>query len=83
MKSWRERARPIIARVLKETEGQDLKARRKALKDAYPWGPREHWPYKMWCSEVRRQLDLEATPPRGRKRGQMVRHTDDRTGRMF
>ena len=52
---WRKEAAPIIARVLKETAGQDEKAIRKALRDAYPFGAREHHPYKIWCDEIRRQ----------------------------
>lgn len=56
---WRSRARPIIAQVLKETQGQDEKAVAKALQEAYPFGPRRYHPYKIWRSEVRRQLGLE------------------------
>ena len=54
--SWRRHARPIIARVLKETQGQDEQAVRKALKEAYPFGERKYWPYKVWCDEVQRQM---------------------------
>jgi len=62
MSTWRERARPIIARVLKETKGQDEKAIRKALRAAYPFGPKKHQPYKMWLDEIRVQRGLK--PPR-------------------
>lgn len=57
-KSWRERAAPIIARVLAETAGQDEKAIRQALRDAYPFGSRENYPYAVWCDEIRRQRHL-------------------------
>lgn len=57
--TWRERARPIIQQVLRETEGQPEKVIRKALVDAYPFGERSMHPYKAWCSEVRRQRGLE------------------------
>ena len=53
--SWRETARPIIERVLRETAGQPEAAIRKALRAAYPFGPRSHHPYKQWCDEVARQ----------------------------
>jgi hypothetical protein len=26
------------------------------LRDAYPWGERAYHPYRIWCSEVNRQL---------------------------
>ena len=49
-------ARPIIHRVLQETKGQDEKAIRKALREAYPWGERSMHPYKIWISEIAVQL---------------------------
>lgn len=52
---WRKQAAPIIAEVLKETEGQDEKVIRKALKEAYPFGPREMHPYRIWNDEIKRQ----------------------------
>lgn len=57
--TWRESARPIIAQVLKETKGQPDKEIRKALRDAYPFGERKYWPYKVWCDEVKLQLGLK------------------------
>lgn len=57
--NWRDRARPIVAEVLRATAGQDEKAIRKALRDAYPFGPREHHPYKIWLDEVATQRGLK------------------------
>jgi hypothetical protein len=54
-KSWRDIARPIITKVLEETRGQDDKAIRKALRDAYPWGERAHFPYTVWLDEIKVQ----------------------------
>jgi len=54
--SWRDIAAPIIADVLWKVGRQDMKALRKALRDAYPFGQRKMHPYKVWCSEVKRQL---------------------------
>jgi len=62
--TWRERARPVIARVLRENKGQDEKVIGKALKDAYPWGERKYQPYKMWLDEIRRQRGLKPTKPK-------------------
>ena len=54
--TWRDRARPIIASVIEEVGTDDIKALRKALREAYPFGPRKYWPYKVWLSEIARQL---------------------------
>jgi hypothetical protein len=61
MNSWRDVAGPIIAKVIAQNRG-DPKALRRALRDAYPFGERAYWPYKVWCDEVQRQL---GTKPRG------------------
>jgi hypothetical protein len=53
--SWRDSARPIIAKVLAENEGKSEKEIRKALREAYPFGVRQYHPYKIWCDEVKRQ----------------------------
>jgi hypothetical protein len=55
MNTWRSHAAPIIAKTIKEVGYSDLKALRKALHEAYPFGPRSMHPYKIWCDEVRRQ----------------------------
>lgn len=54
--TWRTHAAPIIAAVIRETGTSDLPKLRRALRDAYPYGERKYWPYKVWCAEVRRQL---------------------------
>lgn len=50
---WRRKAKIVIAQVVKETGIDDLDALEKAIRAAYPFGPREMWPYKVWLSEVR------------------------------
>ena len=62
MTTWRDRARPIIAAVLRETEGQDEATIKRALRDAYPWGPRAMHPYKAWLAEIRHQRNRAARP---------------------
>lgn len=62
--TWRDKARPIIARVLRETAGQDEKAIKRALRDAYPFGPRQYHPYKIWCDEVQAQRGLKVVKPK-------------------
>jgi hypothetical protein len=55
---WRKVATPIIRRVLIEHRFEDTRECRKALREAYPFGLKEHHPYKVWRDEVRRQLNL-------------------------
>lgn len=52
---WRLYARPIIAHVLEETQGQSEANIRKALKNAYPFGERAMYPYTVWRSEIKNQ----------------------------
>lgn len=60
--TWRDKARPIIAEVLLEHAGEDEKEIRSALRDAYPWFERKYWPYKVWCDEIRRQMNKKESP---------------------
>jgi hypothetical protein len=54
--SWREDARPIIARVIAEVGTANKRRLRAALRDAYPWGKCKYHPYRIWCHEIRVQL---------------------------
>lgn len=54
--TWRDSCRPIIQRVIAEVGRSDLKALRKALREAYPYGERKYHPYKVWCDEVSKQV---------------------------
>ncbi len=49
MKNWRDKFRPIIARILQETTGQSVREQNAALRAAFPAGPRELHPYKVWA----------------------------------
>lgn len=70
---WRRVAAPIIAKVLAETEGKPDSEIRAALRAAYPFGQREHHPYRIWLDEIRiqtgrRRIDrrvrrLQGRPP--------------------
>lgn len=53
--SWRERSATVIRKVLEETKGQPKEVVDKALFDAYPFGPRQYHPYKIWLSEIQVQ----------------------------
>ena len=53
--SWRDSARPIISKVLHETQGMAPREIDAAIFDAYPFGQRRYHPYKIWLDEVKRQ----------------------------
>jgi len=57
--TWREIARPIIQKVIHETGAEDMKLLRKKLREAYPFGERKYFPYKVWCDEIKVQLGLK------------------------
>lgn len=49
---WSRTARLVASVVDDHTKGWPEKPRRKAFRDAYPFGPRELWPYRAWCIAV-------------------------------
>lgn len=57
--TWRKDAAPIIHKVLTENAGKTEKEIRKALRDAYPYGPRKMHPYRIWCDEVNKQMEIK------------------------
>jgi len=59
--SWRETARPIIARVLQATRGQTDREIHKALRVAFPFGERSHHPYKIWLEEIKLQREARGS----------------------
>lgn len=64
MTSWSDEARKTIARVaLTIPETATLKERKAAIDAAYPFGPREYWPYKAWCKARRAYLERHGLKP--------------------
>jgi hypothetical protein len=59
MTNWRDSARPIIAEVIARVGRDDMKALRRALREAYPFGPRQYYPYRIWLDEIKEQLGLK------------------------
>lgn len=55
--TWREAAQRRIQKVVDEVGLNDQKQLKQALFDAYPYGERKHYPYKVWCQEVRKILN--------------------------
>jgi hypothetical protein len=46
----------VIRETIERVGCEDEKALRKAISEAYPFGQRKHWPYKVWLSEVAYQV---------------------------
>lgn len=67
--TWRDRARPIIQKVLADNYNLPPKMLRKKLREAYPFHERAMHPYKIWLDEIRRQLGLK--PERTKQKGSM------------
>ncbi len=57
--NWRDRARPIIADVLAKTAHSTPAEQRQALREAYPFGERRYYPYKIWLNEIKAQRGLK------------------------
>jgi hypothetical protein len=70
--TWREHISPMIEKTIAHcrAKGLDMKATRRALREANPYRDGPHWPYRIWCDEVRCQLGLKprkSTSPRQAK----------------
>lgn len=62
---WRRRSKAVIAKVLLELgPGRNAVTAAKALRDAYPFGERKHWPYKVWLEEVNAALGVSFGGPK-------------------
>lgn len=55
-RNWRDICAPIIAKVIEKNRDKPLKEIKKAVSNAYCFGARRNWPYKVWLSEVKIQL---------------------------
>jgi hypothetical protein len=53
--TWRERAAQVIGETIDRVGLDDPDALKKALFDAYPFGKRKHYPYKVWLDEIKVQ----------------------------
>jgi len=79
---WRKIAAPIIAKVIEEVGVEDERALRKALLEAYPFGQRSLWPYKVWRDEVRRQLRGPIVRSALKRSGALKRLPEESPGQM-
>ena len=64
MTSWSNVARATIQRVAATIpDDAPLKERKRLIDAAYPFGPREYWPYKAWCKARRKYLERYGLKP--------------------
>lgn len=62
---WRRRSRAVIAEVMLALGPSATAVTAvKALRDAYPFGERKHWPYKVWLDEVNAAMATRFGPPK-------------------
>lgn len=61
MPTWREHASPIISKIIADNKGKTPKEIKKALFDAYPYGERARYPYKIWCDEIKVQMKTKVS----------------------
>lgn len=60
--TWRERARDVIASVVRDTVGLPTAERIVLINDAYPFGERARFPYKAWLVERKAAIRLLTGP---------------------
>lgn len=63
---WRIAARRAIQKAIAESAGKSDKEIRKAISDAYPFGERARYPYKIWLDEVKAQTRTQRAQYRQR-----------------
>ena len=51
--SWRFAAQRVIASIEHDYRDKPLSDLKAALHEAYPFGQRRNYPYKIWCEEQR------------------------------
>ncbi len=56
--TWRAQAALVIHPIIAATGTNDMPLLKRRLFEAYPFGQRKYYPYKIWCEEIRRQLGI-------------------------
>ena len=81
---WRARSRDIIKQVLDraKTLKWDEREIQKALTDAYPFGERAMWPYKIWLDEIKVQRGTKKHKPHTRD-GRVLVLDEKQQGKLF
>lgn len=73
--NWRSIAFSVIAEVEERYRNESYGALKRALYDAYPFGSRENYPYKVWCEEQRHALLRHPGCPDRKSPGELFEKT--------
>jgi len=60
---WRKAANQVIAKVVADNPDLPEQELRKKLSEAYPFGPRQYHPYKIWLSAVKEHFARKQPTP--------------------
>lgn len=70
--TWREIAAAEVQKALQTVSNRyDQREVRAVLREAYPFGERAHYPYKVWLEECRKAIGRPLAKPRSRPDPQM------------
>lgn len=50
--TWYDESIAVIRQVVRDNPNVPEAELRRLVSKAYPFGPRQHWPYKAWCKAV-------------------------------
>jgi len=74
--NWRSIAFSVIAEVEERYKNESYGALKRALYDAYPFGSRENYPYKVWCEERKAALRRHPECPDKQSPGELFEKTN-------
>lgn len=60
---WRQRARAVIQKVIKDNPDKKGKELLRVISEAYPFVERKYHPYKIWLDEVKVQTGQKVKHP--------------------
>lgn len=82
MSTWSDRAWQVMGEGRAECllAGKTPPEIVKAIDDAYPFGPRSHWPYKAWLKARKQFFDKHGLPRKGQRSQQEM--LNDLVGQM-
>lgn len=63
--TWRGRCRPVIVEVIERVGREDERVLRRELRNAFPFGVKAYYPYRVWLDEIKVQLNKKRKPGGG------------------
>lgn len=80
---WYEQAAKVIRRIVAENPGATTSELRRLAGNAYPFGPKKHWPFKKWCDAMNDILGPSPQKVAGLKRKIEVAEARSGQTRLF